>query len=327
MAIRYLLLIVTFVIAFIPLVYAASFDCSKASTTVERMICADPEVSKLDEALNVKYKAQLLKSDKPDLMRQRQHYWLKARNSCKIIGCIKIYYYQRIAELTEREKELKDLRLKLEIPEYSKDKNPAFCTQLLDSLKRWKNITILTPIVTADSIDNPMLHKYFGKCDPHKFIKSVAIEPRVWNENNLDSLSEDERENYGIPFIMTRGFRLYRTNIDNDPSNHDELILYGAGVRHEWADDSDISVNLTNFNVIDTQRCQISNSAQVEDIVNEENRSFVGLMKFENKNYVFDAKYYYMESLWGVSIQQWTYSPKTKITYFTHVCNYRAKDK
>jgi uncharacterized protein len=252
MAIRNLILIVTLTIAYAPLTYAASFDCSKVSTAVERMICADPEVSKLDEDLNVRYKAYLTKSAKPDFIRQRQLYWLKKRNSCKNIGCIKIRYNRRIAELTDREKELEELRLKLEIPEHSKNKNPAFCKRLLSSLKNWKDVTILKPIVTADTINDPILRKHFGKCDPRIFIKSVQIEPRIWNEYNLDSASEEERENFGSASIATKGFLLYRTNIDNDPSNQEELILYGAGRRPEWADDSDIGINLTYFNVIDT---------------------------------------------------------------------------
>lgn len=325
---RYLFLIVTFVIAYVPLAYAASFDCSKASTTVERMICANPELSKLDEDLNVRYKAELLKSTEPDLVRQKQRYWLKKRNSCKNIGCIKIRYYYRIAELTvaEREKDLKELRSRLEIPKHSKDENPTFCTRLLDSLKLWKDVTILAPIVTADTIDDPMLREYLGKCDPRKFIRHASIEPRVWNEYNLDALSEEQREDFGIHFIMTKGFRLYQTNIDNDPTDHEELILYGAGTIQEGTDVSYSEINLTDFNVIDTERCRISASAQVQDIVNI-TTSFVGIMKFENRSYVFDAKYYPMESLWGIRIQQWTYSPQSKLTFFEGVCNYIAKDK
>jgi uncharacterized protein len=282
MVIKYLVLFVALIVSYASNTYAASFDCLKASTAVERMICADPEVSKLDEDLNVKYKEQLLKATKSDLIRQRQHYWLKKRNSCNNIGCINIYYHKRIAELIEREKELKDLRLKLEIPKYSKDESPAFCTRLLDSIKRWEDVTILAPIVTANTIDDPMLRKHFKRCDPLKFIKSVEIEPRIWNANNLDSASEEEREGFGSVSIATKGFKLYQANINNDSANKEELILYGAGRRPEWSDDSDISFDLTYFNVIDTQQCRIVNSAQVKDVVNDENLSFVGLIKFEN---------------------------------------------
>lgn len=36
----------------VPDAFAASFDCGKASTETEKAICADPELSKLDELLN-----------------------------------------------------------------------------------------------------------------------------------------------------------------------------------------------------------------------------------------------------------------------------------
>jgi uncharacterized protein len=315
-----------FFITYLPFAHTASFECSQASPGTEQMICADPEASKLDEDMSLRYKAIRAKSAKPELVHQRQGYWLKTRNSCENIGCVRIRYRKRIAELTEREKELKELRLKLEIPDYSKDKNPAFCKRLLTDLRSWTSVTILPPIVTADRISDPRLHRYLGGCDSRKFIRSVQIDPRVWDQNNLDSVSEEELEDFGSVSIATKAFRLYRTNIDNDPSGKEELILYGAGRRAEWADDSDLGINLTYFNVIDTGRCSILNSAQAQDIINEENLSFVGLMRYQNNTYVFDAEYYFMESLWGVGIQKWTYSPRSKRTFFSHVCNYVARD-
>ncbi len=38
---------------------AASFDCAKASTQVERLICSDESLSKLDEQLSGSYKQAL----------------------------------------------------------------------------------------------------------------------------------------------------------------------------------------------------------------------------------------------------------------------------
>lgn len=34
-----------------PLSYAASFDCQKASSSVEKAICSNPTLGKLDEAI------------------------------------------------------------------------------------------------------------------------------------------------------------------------------------------------------------------------------------------------------------------------------------
>lgn len=305
---------------------AASFDCQKSTTPVERMICSDSEISKLDESVNDKYKAALLKATVPDSVRQKQRHWLKNRNSCNNSGCIKINYINRIDELTEREKELKEIRLKLAIPQYSKDNNYEFCTRLLDSVKNWKNVEVLSPVVTTDSLDDPLLRKQLGKCEPRIFTKTVQIEPRVWNEFDLDSMSESERDEWGMGFITRKGFRLYQANIDNDTKNSNELILYGAGTIQEGADAFDTSVDLTFFKVIDVQNCRTTNSAQVEDVINKAN-TFVGLLRFESKNYVFNARYYPMESLWGVNIQQWMYSENTKLSFFGGVCNFVAKDQ
>ncbi len=41
---------------------AASFDCGKAKTRVEKLICANAELSKLDEQLSREYKAALERS-------------------------------------------------------------------------------------------------------------------------------------------------------------------------------------------------------------------------------------------------------------------------
>ncbi len=61
--------------------HAASFDCAKAATRVEKAICADPKLGKLDEDVAAAYKALADGLDEP--MRQRllrsQREWLKAR--------------------------------------------------------------------------------------------------------------------------------------------------------------------------------------------------------------------------------------------------------
>ncbi len=59
---------------------AASFDCAKATTEVEKRICADPELSSADEKLAETYKAALAASLRPGLLRDQQQGWLKERD-------------------------------------------------------------------------------------------------------------------------------------------------------------------------------------------------------------------------------------------------------
>lgn len=75
-------------------IQAASFDCAKASTKVEKLICTDAELSKLDEALAAAY-ADALKSTDPASLKAGQKAWFNVRNRCVDVACIQKAYRQR----------------------------------------------------------------------------------------------------------------------------------------------------------------------------------------------------------------------------------------
>lgn len=84
---------------------AASFDCAKAGTKTEKMICADPELSSLDGNLGKAYvalvgNAKLYGTAVVDLVRDNQRAWLKTRNACPDVACLKTAYTTRIDQLT-----------------------------------------------------------------------------------------------------------------------------------------------------------------------------------------------------------------------------------
>jgi len=80
---------------------AASFDCAKASTNVEKLICANPELSKLDEDLNKVYSLAIEGSSDPSMLKQEQRDWLKKRNKCNAEECLIASYSERIALLNQ----------------------------------------------------------------------------------------------------------------------------------------------------------------------------------------------------------------------------------
>ncbi|MCL1129001.1 lysozyme inhibitor LprI family protein [Shewanella sairae] len=96
--------------------YAASFDCTKAKANIEKQICADDELSKLDTELMAAYKlyrAQLTDNDKLQL-KHSQRTWLKQRNkdcSDNTPAC-KDVYQRRITELLMQVSEGKQLSVK-----------------------------------------------------------------------------------------------------------------------------------------------------------------------------------------------------------------------
>jgi uncharacterized protein len=80
---------------------AASFDCSKAATAVERAICANAELSALDEKAAEYYRAALgTLPGAQECLRADQRTWLaQVRNRCTSDACLKEAYLNRLSEL------------------------------------------------------------------------------------------------------------------------------------------------------------------------------------------------------------------------------------
>lgn len=80
--------------------FAASFDCKKAASLVEKAICSNPTLSKLDDSLAKAYKQALNKASDQASLQAEQRAWLsKVRNPCRNEHCIQEAYQVRLAEL------------------------------------------------------------------------------------------------------------------------------------------------------------------------------------------------------------------------------------
>jgi uncharacterized protein len=84
--------------------WAASFDCSKAKSDVEELVCMNPRLSKLDDALAENYKIQFAsdigKGARADLVKSQKS-WLQKRNKCETFKCIEDAYTSRIDAICE----------------------------------------------------------------------------------------------------------------------------------------------------------------------------------------------------------------------------------
>lgn len=88
------------IIAFVPTaLYPASFDCLKAVTGIEKMICAHEELSAADEKLARAYRAAYRKTRDRKALNGAQRSWVRKRNSAVDLSELRALYAQRIAEL------------------------------------------------------------------------------------------------------------------------------------------------------------------------------------------------------------------------------------
>lgn len=77
---------------------AASFDCAKAASRVEKAICADTEASRLDDHLGRFYAAarERLAENRSCVEADQR---LRARNACADNACLRKAYLERLGEL------------------------------------------------------------------------------------------------------------------------------------------------------------------------------------------------------------------------------------
>lgn len=78
---------------------AASFDCDKIKSGVEKMICDNAHLSKLDDDLRDVYDAALQNSKDQEQTRQAQREWMALRNHCQDFVCLNLVYHGRISKL------------------------------------------------------------------------------------------------------------------------------------------------------------------------------------------------------------------------------------
>jgi uncharacterized protein YecT (DUF1311 family) len=83
--------------SFLITAHAASFDCEKANTKIEKLICSDASLSKFNDDLNAAYRSALHDAQQATAIRRDQLQWMKNRNNCSEIICIKNAYTTRIA--------------------------------------------------------------------------------------------------------------------------------------------------------------------------------------------------------------------------------------
>ena len=82
---------------------AGAIDCSKAESSAEKLICANPALTQLDAVLNKDYPAYAARQGK-DAAKRSQADWLKQRDACADAACLETVYTRRIREITGAEK-------------------------------------------------------------------------------------------------------------------------------------------------------------------------------------------------------------------------------
>ncbi len=86
--------------SFIDVSHAASFDCAKAASRAEILICSDPALSMLDEELSVLHRrARAAASDPAGFTKESRSEWRRRESLCQDRDCLLGWYAHRREQL------------------------------------------------------------------------------------------------------------------------------------------------------------------------------------------------------------------------------------
>jgi uncharacterized protein len=239
-------------------VQAASFDCAKASTKVEKLICDIPAISKLDDELGKVYQDDISKANEEQKQRlvAEQKHWLKyTRNVCTKEPCFKHAYWSRLAELktffdphsplyekeSDKAEAIKQVLATTPFYELEYSPNVPFCRQLFDDLKQMKDVHFVDPVVQTQSYEDPALDPWKQQCKGDQPIHfSYVCDGRI-SVLYAESIPEDMKSlsavcgvGYGLP-----PFKLFEL-LPLQPSGEKHYVFYSdddyGPMNQDWSE-------------------------------------------------------------------------------------------
>jgi len=229
------LLSIFLVMFFSTTLYSASFDCKKAQTEVENLICSDDDLSVLDVMLSKNYQKLLNNSSSTDKseLKANQRNWLKIRNNnCTYINSCMYIYSKRILKLKN---DLFTSRLKQEIIElnntneliWNKDFinfiNSYFSNHRSNLISKNKKLTKLQIIELLSGPPHNLNHKdnliIGGACRAHSCSEKAFF---ILNKKTLETMfgvinfitNNGDIVNEAIFTVFYKNDKFYNTHID-----------------------------------------------------------------------------------------------------------------
>jgi uncharacterized protein YecT (DUF1311 family) len=267
---------------------AASFDCEKARTDVEKKICADPELSHLDDQLEQAYQMASHTAPNTVILRDDQRNWLAARNRCSDKECLRNAYSRRLKALSYFQPESfepkawvarRELTIKTVLGGkrlYIFTGGPSdspFCHQFMEDVKSLHGMEIIAPEVIANSLRAPDVQgRIFDHC------------PGLYNRWGLE---------------QPRKVTLYHVDIDNEPANGREWLLgdhYVLPISPRWGDELLVR---NDYKILDVESCKNlgmayvgasqRNTPETDPYGLALDTGIHGVLRYRGKYYIYDV--------------------------------------
>ena len=174
---------------FCNLLSGASFNCTKASSNVEKMICTDVFLSELDTQMGTLYKeASKSTTNKKELL-DNQRIWIKERENCATADCISSTTKNRISQLenliSTKSQDISTNIKKVELQVGSTEKIPFDISIKPVYNEAWGfTYPLITITALEDNLKLTNIKVNKGKC-------KVILEPEIYFSNGMPVVTKD----------------------------------------------------------------------------------------------------------------------------------------
>lgn len=250
-------------------VLAPSFDCAKAQTTVEKLICADAVLAVSDKGMAAAYAKALKSFEAPEAIKAQQQEWLRRRARCEkeetpmfVEQCISGLYGERLIEIdnlikkpwpcpalplfkheSEKAQCLKNWLIQHPLKPYwpgDVSGDVQFCAGAYQALATASpDVQYIEPVLSTNDPEHPGLERY-RQC---RYREAEEVTGLGYDYAGLDQ--------------QAHGFRLYRVDLDGNPENGAEEYLY------EEESSGSMMNGSTQYVRVDLQRCEVADRLQV----------------------------------------------------------------
>jgi uncharacterized protein len=197
--------------------FAASFDCTRATSNLEKAICSDQGLSSLDSKLGDVYHQAMARTSNPESLKISQREWIKRLNACNAVDCLKQAYETRIAELSHANGS------DIEPPETKKSDASQPTTTEKPGLATSLAVAAAPPSNLAREIG----HDYVGM-----LVHYLRANPQAINDMNLErwwaawkfpqEFNQDRNQDFKMAALCDRAKEdMAKTVAQNDPNTVD----------------------------------------------------------------------------------------------------------
>ena len=182
-----------------------------------------------------------------------------------------------------------------EVPSYWPGGPTNFCAEFLRDFRTQRNIKHLTPIFEAATYEALPLQSLPGGCQPEVLFHTYSCMPNV--ADSITSVPVGERKSFLETacrrFRGTQNLRVYRADMDGDPSNGDEFVsafqkIVGPVNKPDRPQGSDMG----SYKLISHSGCEVLSETPVHDpydyFTRAEAKNYNGLIEYKKQFYVFD---------------------------------------